>query len=186
MAMQEGSHLYLRSLSWGCSAPPLRSILLFRHRKAFGDLQVPCPLVWQFPTTHTGTLIHYEDIGSDGLEKKSLIHERLAWHFDPDRGHFAWQTCAVQEGGAIFGIASAVRQWKEPEAVLVTNQVLEELALLEHLYARHGVGSMPPWRIHRRSWCKCDCGSELQIKDRGFLLCHSDPRRIRTIFFWSR
>ncbi len=59
---------------------------LLRHRKAFGDLQVSCPLARRFPTTHTGMLIHYEDvhvalseiIDANGADMTKKDH--AAWH----------------------------------------------------------------------------------------------------------
>lgn len=35
---------------------------IFKQRKALRDLAVRCPLSCRFPTTHTGKLIHYEDV----------------------------------------------------------------------------------------------------------------------------
>ena len=73
---------------------------LFRHPKAFGDLQVPCPLARRFPTTHTGMLVHYEDVHvalaeiiDNGVEmNRHKMWRLLVWIFlgNGGQGHVAW------------------------------------------------------------------------------------------------
>lgn len=68
---------------------------IFKQRKALRDLAVRCPLSCRFPTTHTGKLIHYEDVHvalgevidtDDGMNNDKMWRF-LVWIFLGNGGH---------------------------------------------------------------------------------------------------
>eukprot|EP00435_Cladocopium_sp_Y103_P059324 s1634_g21.t1 len=74
---------------------------IFKQRKALRDLAVRCPLSCRFPTTHTGKLIHYEDVHAgltevvdtdDGMNNDKMWRF-LVWIFLGNGGHqhHAWK-----------------------------------------------------------------------------------------------
>ena len=55
---------------------------LFRHPKAFRELPIPCPLARRFPTTHTGMLVHYEDVHvalAEIIDDGSAMNRHKMW-----------------------------------------------------------------------------------------------------------
>ena len=73
---------------------------LFRHPKAFRELPIPCPLARRFPTTHTGMLVHYEDVHvalAEIIDDGSAMNRHKMWRLlvwiflgNGGQGHVAW------------------------------------------------------------------------------------------------